>query len=70
MSIIYTVVAKSEDIVLCEYTTQVGNFQQITRGLLKKLQREATNCYQYNQFFPIFFFFPLILFNSDIASIT
>ena len=58
MSIIYTVVAKSEDIVLCEYTAQVGNFQQITRGLLKKLQREATNCYQYNQFFSIFFFFP------------
>ena len=35
MSIIYTIISKDIDKILCEYTDYRGNFEQITRNLLK-----------------------------------
>jgi hypothetical protein len=53
MSIIYVVVAKSEDRILCEYTDFVGNFEQIARSLLKEvhIQHKATFSYDDIYFF-------------------
>ena len=47
MSIIYVVIAKSEDKILCEFTESVGNFEQIARSLLKEVhpQHKATFSY-------------------------
>jgi len=41
MSIISSLVAKYPDVVLCEYSDFVGNFQQISRIILQKLNREC-----------------------------
>ena len=44
MSIIYALVAKNDDQVLCEYTEYKGNFEQISRTILrkkKKIQEEV-----------------------------
>ena len=47
MSIVYTLISKSFDKVLCEYTEYHGNFEQISRSLLKnvKLNHKATFSY-------------------------
>ena len=42
MSIIYSLIARSTDIVLCEYTEFAGNFQQVTRVLLRKATKKNT----------------------------
>ena len=39
MSIIYALVAKNDDQVLCEYTEYKGNFEQISRTILRKIQK-------------------------------
>ncbi len=41
MSFIYTLVARSADIVLVEYTDYSGNFQQISRSILNKIKPET-----------------------------
>ena len=38
MSIIYVLISKESEIVLCEYTENKGNFQTITRTLLRSLK--------------------------------
>lgn len=48
MSIVYSLVCKDNDKVLCEYTEFQGNFEQISRNLLKKVQREARATFSYN----------------------
>ncbi len=47
MSIVYTLICRANDIILSEYTDFHGNFEQISRNLLKKVQldRRATFCY-------------------------
>ena len=47
MSIIYSLIAKDKDRILCDYSEFTGNFEQITVKLLKKVQNEsiATFCY-------------------------
>ena len=47
MSLIYTLIAKSFDMVICEYTEYHGNFEQVSRNLLKNVKAEyrATFCY-------------------------
>ena len=47
MSIIYTLIAKSNDNVLCEYTEYHGNFEQISRTLLKKVKANKTATFSY-----------------------
>jgi len=49
--IIYSVIAKSAECVLCEYTESSGNFPTITRTLLKKVQEDAKFSYKYNEDF-------------------
>ena len=53
MSIIYVVIAKSEDRILCEYSDSVGNFEQIARSLLTEIhpQHKATFSYDDIYFF-------------------
>lgn len=43
MSIIYSLIARNNRIILTEYTEYHGNFQQISRLLLPKLENESNN---------------------------
>jgi hypothetical protein len=49
MSIIYALIAKSSDVALCECTEYAGNFQQITRLLLRKIKKNAKYTYEYDK---------------------
>jgi hypothetical protein len=48
MSIIYTLIAKDTDAILCDYSEYTGNFEQITVKLLKKAQKESIATFSYN----------------------
>ena len=41
MAIFYAIVAKKNNIILCDYTSHTGNFQQITMQLLKQIQPDT-----------------------------
>ncbi len=47
MSIVYSLICKSSDKVLCEYTEYQGNFEQISRNLLKKVQKDKRATFSY-----------------------
>lgn len=47
MSIVYTLICKGSDKVLCEFTEFQGNFEQISRNLLKKVQKEKRATFSY-----------------------
>ncbi len=49
MSIIYTLISKSNDKVLCEYTEYHGNFEQVSRTLLKKVQKDHRATFSYDE---------------------
>jgi len=49
MSIIYVLIAKKHDKVLCEYTEYHGNFEQISRTLLKKIKAEHRATFSYEE---------------------
>lgn len=49
MSILYALIAKEPDVVLCEYTDYSGNFQQITRILLRKIKKESKYTIDYDK---------------------
>ena len=42
MAILYVLVAKNSNIVLCDYTSYTGNFQQITMQLLMQVQPDTS----------------------------
>lgn len=46
-SIIYTLISKGPDKVLCEFTEFHGNFEQISRSLLKRVQINYTATFAY-----------------------
>jgi hypothetical protein len=48
MSIIYTLIARDSDKVLCEYSEYHGNFEQISRSLLKKVQKDHRATFLYD----------------------
>lgn len=48
MSIIYSLIAKSTDKVLCEFTEYHGNFEQVSRSLLRKIQKEHRATFSYD----------------------
>ncbi len=48
MSIIYSLIAKDKDVILCDYSDYTGNFEQITLKLLKKTQPESIATFSYN----------------------
>lgn len=50
MSLIHCLVARKNGIVLAEYTEHDGNFQQISRLLLRKLKNEEKLSVQYDNF--------------------
>lgn len=50
MSIIYTLVAKDINCVLCEYTELVGNFQQVTRTILKFVEKDSKKTMEYDKY--------------------
>lgn len=47
MSIVYTIISKGIDRVLCEFTEYQGNFEQISRNLLQKVQPETRATFNY-----------------------
>eukprot|EP00357_Protocruzia_adherens_P024296 CAMPEP_0115010066 /NCGR_PEP_ID=MMETSP0216-20121206/23059_1 /TAXON_ID=223996 /ORGANISM="Protocruzia adherens, Strain Boccale" /LENGTH=184 /DNA_ID=CAMNT_0002378139 /DNA_START=62 /DNA_END=613 /DNA_ORIENTATION=- len=48
MAIIYAVIAKDLDTVLTEYSAASGNFPQITRTILKRIEPNARFSYNYS----------------------
>jgi hypothetical protein len=59
MSIKYSLISKEKDKVLCEYTDFIGNFEQISRELLKKVKSDSRGTFlydkTYNQYKQAFF---------------
>ena len=50
MSILYSLIAKNLETVLCEYSEYNGNFQQITRLLLRKVQPNRRFTIEYDSY--------------------
>ena len=50
MSILYSLIAKDGLVVLCEFTEYSGNFQQISRMLLKKIEPNTKKTIEYNKY--------------------
>jgi hypothetical protein len=50
MSIIYSLIAKNSDIVLCEYTEYKGNFQQISRVVMRKMKKNTKYSIEYEKY--------------------
>lgn len=50
-SIIYTLVSRSPNIVLCDYTEYSGNFQQLSMIMLKRIKKNSKCEIQYNEYF-------------------
>lgn len=48
MSIIYTLISKGDDKILCDYTEYSGNFEQISRSLLKKVEKNHKATFSYD----------------------
>ena len=51
MSLIYTIICRDHDKVLCEYTDYHGNFEQITRNLIKKTKTYAKATIAYDDYY-------------------
>lgn len=50
MSIIYALISKAHDVVLCEHTEYAGNFQQISRVLLRKIKSNVKYSIEYDKY--------------------
>ena len=50
MSLIYTLVAKEPDTVLCGESTYHGNFEMYAQKLLKKIQSNTRGSFQQEQY--------------------
>lgn len=48
MSLIYVLISKGNDRVLCEYTEYNGNFEQVSRNLLKKIETDYRGTFTYD----------------------
>jgi hypothetical protein len=49
MSIIYALIARSSDVVLSEYTEFSGNFQQISRIIMRKMKKNSKYTLSYDK---------------------
>lgn len=49
MSIIYALVGKGNDTILVDYTNSFGNFAQITKNILKKIEIDNVKSYSYSE---------------------
>lgn len=50
MAILYVLVAKKSNIVMCDYTGHTGNFQQITMQLLMQVQPETSKSLELEEY--------------------
>ena len=50
MSIIYSLVSRSYDVVLSEHTEFAGNFQQISRLLMRKMLKNGKSSISYDKY--------------------
>ena len=50
MSFIYSLISRNSDVVLCEYTEYAGNFQQISRMLLRKIKKNSKYSIEYDKY--------------------
>jgi len=48
MSIIYSLIEKPTGKILCEFTDYHGNFEQISRNLLKKVEKNHRATFSYD----------------------
>jgi hypothetical protein len=51
MSIIYAFIAKQVDVVLCEHTEFTGNFQSISRVILRKIKKNSKYSIEYDKYY-------------------
>jgi hypothetical protein len=49
MSIIYTVICKDTNTVLCDYAEYNGNFEVVSRTLLTKIKKESRGTFNYDK---------------------
>ncbi len=49
MSLIYSLISRNSDVVLCEHTEYAGNFQQISRMLLRKIKKNTKYSIEYDK---------------------
>ena len=49
MSIIFSLISRNSDVVLCEHTDFAGNFQQISRMLLRKIKKNSKFSIEYDK---------------------
>ena len=54
MSLIYTLVAKEPDTVLCGESTYHGNFEMYAQKLLKKIQSNTRGAFQQDEYVNIY----------------
>jgi hypothetical protein len=50
MSLILSLVARSPDVVLCEYSEFTGNFLQISRQILQKVKQDTKTSIAYDRY--------------------
>lgn len=48
MSIIYTLIARNTNVIMVEQNTALGNFPQIARSILTRVQTNTRKSYTYN----------------------
>lgn len=48
MSVIYLLIAKDTDVVLCEFTEHEGNFNKLAENLLPKVKQESRSTFGYD----------------------
>ena len=49
MSIIYALISRSNETILVEQYTAVGNFPQIARSILQRIPPNTSKSYSYNE---------------------
>lgn len=50
MSIIFALISRGNDVVLCEHTDYAGNFQQISRMLIRKIKKNSKYSIEYDKY--------------------
>lgn len=51
MSIYYALIAKKLNIILCDYTSYSGNFQQYTMQLINRIEPDQKKTFELEEYF-------------------
>ena len=51
MGIFYVLIAKKNNVILCDYTSHTGNFQVITMQLLSQIQPDTSKTLELEDYF-------------------